>query len=698
MLYEMLTFKNPYLDPRSIHQTTLNVIEADPILPRKLVPWLPAEVEAICLKAMSKEPEDRYQSMEEFRDDIKRYQRGEQVLANPPSLRGRLRYFLKKHWAPLTIAGTILLFSALFGVFFFLQSQREQSRWQLIAEERFEDSTALGRWTVRSAPGGSDAAVWMVADHGLRVKARGFSYMTYAPSFSRNVKFEFDVRSLDAGFDDAGFFAYGSEPDSGYCFHLHHRGSALNGITCPHSNLLFYDYSPLAFAPDSQYHVVIEKADNAISFTVNDVCIGKLYDYFPQYGKDHQNMGFFVRNGGYEFSNVKIYRRAAPMLASPTIIADRFMAHGEFESALDEYRDLLLDFPEASFGREVELKMADCLLRLGRLDEAERLIDKQEWSKADQEGVRVYNLALKGLLFRKRGEALHAERCFILLASLFPAHHINQSILRDYLIDCERLLAEGRADSAQQRILALAPKYRRYSQLCGQLHLKVLDYYCRKPLPDSALATGERIERLYGRDDEIGIAARVQVSRILLGKGQHALAMDRLNQCLASHRPTLAVWQAWFTLAQKYESEGNFADALTTYKKVFQECPASLPLVWQARLKMGELAGLVAYEESGRTIFRQVAAARQPFSLPRLIAAWYSDSLSAEAFQAEWNRLNPGDPASSYYLGRKALLANDCFSAEMLLQDFQETLPAQSWEAVYNAKLASAVEAQCKKQ
>jgi serine/threonine protein kinase len=97
MLYEMLTFKNPYLDPRSIHQTTLNVIEANPIPPRKLMMWIPPEIEAITLKAMHKDPTRRYQTMEEFAADIRRYQKGEPVLANPPSLPMRVRHFVKKY-------------------------------------------------------------------------------------------------------------------------------------------------------------------------------------------------------------------------------------------------------------------------------------------------------------------------------------------------------------------------------------------------------------------------------------------------------------------------------------------------------------------------------------------------------------------------------------------------------------------------
>jgi serine/threonine protein kinase len=137
MLYEMLTFKNPYLDQRNLHQTALNVMEANPIPPRKLVPWLPREIEAITLKAMIKDPAARYQSMEEFKADINRYQHNETVLAQPPSLTLQLSHFIKRNWPWLSITTTVVVFSALFALSLYIQNRKEQSHWQLSYSERF---------------------------------------------------------------------------------------------------------------------------------------------------------------------------------------------------------------------------------------------------------------------------------------------------------------------------------------------------------------------------------------------------------------------------------------------------------------------------------------------------------------------------------------------------------------------------------
>lgn len=143
MLYEMLTFKNPYLDQRNLHQTALNVMEANPIPPRKLVPWLPVEIEAITLKAMAKEPANRYQSMCDFKADINRYQRNEPVLARPPSLKSRCRHYVKRHWPILGITAITAAFSTLFALSFYIQKEKELSHWQLFYSERLDRKSVV---------------------------------------------------------------------------------------------------------------------------------------------------------------------------------------------------------------------------------------------------------------------------------------------------------------------------------------------------------------------------------------------------------------------------------------------------------------------------------------------------------------------------------------------------------------------------
>ncbi|MFO0878918.1 MAG: serine/threonine-protein kinase [Gemmataceae bacterium] len=75
VLYELLTGVRPFEgDPSSLRQR----IQTDPVVPpRSRQPGIPRELEAICLKALSREPDNRYTRAAEFAEDLDAYLTGE---------------------------------------------------------------------------------------------------------------------------------------------------------------------------------------------------------------------------------------------------------------------------------------------------------------------------------------------------------------------------------------------------------------------------------------------------------------------------------------------------------------------------------------------------------------------------------------------------------------------------------------------
>lgn len=81
VLYEMLTGERPFHGNRRL--LLLQVLEDEPRPPHNIKPGVPRDLETICLKAMNKTRTRRYQSAREMRDDLRRFQQGEQILARP---------------------------------------------------------------------------------------------------------------------------------------------------------------------------------------------------------------------------------------------------------------------------------------------------------------------------------------------------------------------------------------------------------------------------------------------------------------------------------------------------------------------------------------------------------------------------------------------------------------------------------------
>jgi serine/threonine-protein kinase len=82
VLYELLTGRPPFTGDSSVAVAYKQVNETA-VLPSSVNPEVPARLDAVVMKALSKNPSNRYQSAEEFSADLARVIAGEEVEATP---------------------------------------------------------------------------------------------------------------------------------------------------------------------------------------------------------------------------------------------------------------------------------------------------------------------------------------------------------------------------------------------------------------------------------------------------------------------------------------------------------------------------------------------------------------------------------------------------------------------------------------
>ncbi|MDY0165357.1 MAG: serine/threonine-protein kinase [Thermoguttaceae bacterium] len=109
VLYELLTGQPPFREENPL-DTVMQVLSRDPPLPRQLNARVPRALELICLKCLSKSPEDRYRSAGELADDLERLARGEPLVARPPGPVARLQRWARREPALASRLGGLGLF------------------------------------------------------------------------------------------------------------------------------------------------------------------------------------------------------------------------------------------------------------------------------------------------------------------------------------------------------------------------------------------------------------------------------------------------------------------------------------------------------------------------------------------------------------------------------------------------------------
>jgi formylglycine-generating enzyme required for sulfatase activity len=108
ILYECLTGRPPFKAASPL-DTILQVVTDEPVPPRQLNAQVPADLETICLKCLSKEPARRYASAEELANDLQRFQASEPIRARPVGAVERTWKWARRRPALAALLGVVLL-------------------------------------------------------------------------------------------------------------------------------------------------------------------------------------------------------------------------------------------------------------------------------------------------------------------------------------------------------------------------------------------------------------------------------------------------------------------------------------------------------------------------------------------------------------------------------------------------------------
>jgi len=142
ILYEILTGRLPFVAPTAT-EILRCIREEEPDPPRRHNRSAPRDLEAVCLKALEKDPARRYSSAAAFGSDLASFLRGDPVTATPPSLPRRLRRLARRHRIWIAIGCSAIVCGA--AALAYGTHRRTEERLRVERQDRLRRAEEIGR-------------------------------------------------------------------------------------------------------------------------------------------------------------------------------------------------------------------------------------------------------------------------------------------------------------------------------------------------------------------------------------------------------------------------------------------------------------------------------------------------------------------------------------------------------------------------
>jgi WD40 repeat protein/tRNA A-37 threonylcarbamoyl transferase component Bud32 len=133
ILYHLVTGRPPF-QAEAITTLLRQVVETDPVPPRSLNPGISRDLETICLKCLSKEPNHRYATAQALADELGRYLEGKPIHARHVGAAGKAWKWCRRRPALAGLTGALVL-SLVAGLTLSLCQLRQTTASELLARQ-----------------------------------------------------------------------------------------------------------------------------------------------------------------------------------------------------------------------------------------------------------------------------------------------------------------------------------------------------------------------------------------------------------------------------------------------------------------------------------------------------------------------------------------------------------------------------------
>ena len=637
IMYELISFKNPFLDPRSLHQTALNAIKAEPVPLRYMTPWLDADFAAIVTTCMAKELKDRYQTIELVLKDLYSYRNGLPIMAKPPSNLNLIWRFIKAN--PILYLGSsfLLVMSALIFSFISIQEESKKAPWGLVQEETFAklDSGLHFKSFDRVGANWVASESWKVARGRLEAFSSGQSFAVADQEFFGDLKIEFSVKGLNGSNNDFNAFLFGSTPDEAFRFSLGEWGSSIAKIEVGKATRVPFNSTPIKLNGGISYKVTIVKENDLLTLFLNDELLVKMYYTLPIKVEHSSKFGFYTWNSSLAIDDLRIYKKAVALSAKPTVVADAYLEEGFIANSIPAYKHVIEAYPNKNIALEAHMKLGICYLVSKNYNQA---IQNLTLAAANSKDPKIIAEALFQLAqcYFDLGKASSGYDKLKLMPAAYPESEFNDVVVQSRVQAIYECLNGGESPALcasrmvdEFRYLIQFEDSRRSS--FGRYYVELSEVFRRLGQP-APMQNAQHLITYFQENDDITCALRLILARYYLGirDTTHADFMlqsfpqgENVNRNLKAERDFFAAEMAFL--------DGKNSKAAELYDRTYRQFSSTNGMAFKCMLHSLVIKALVDIPvlQLDRKLYLNDAASRKE----RMQLAYLADKIPEDYFQ-----------------------------------------------------------------
>ncbi len=381
ILYQLLTLRSPFKRGalQEFRKVMTQEVLIDPVVaaPYRDVPRVLAQLSEKCLLV---NPKDRYMSVDQIIHELEIYLEG------------------RSEWSPLVKL-----------------DPNKKEDWE------FQENVLLA----------NHMAVTRMAE-----EAEWVSLMISKESISENTKIETRV-CLGEATHGVGFLLSIPEPthrhylNEGYCLWI---GSDSHRFTKLLKSNVEVVHAPDIFLKRHQwYSIRIEKIEKSIHLYINNILQFSYIAHLPLIGT---HVGILAKDDDFEIAPLQIFVGSLNITVNCLAVPDAFLAHGDYEQALSEYRRIAYSFPDRVEGREALFRAGLTFMEQAKTSKnRQELLDKalEEFQKLHQSPGAPLQYLGKALVYQALNDTEEEIKCFELAYRRYPQHPLL-SYLQEHII------------------------------------------------------------------------------------------------------------------------------------------------------------------------------------------------------------------------------------------------------------------------